>query len=103
MKQRYHISREGRGTLTDAEIARHKDVRRLQYNYQRARTLLHRKPLYKDRRAFLALLLIVLLAILVAEATGEGPKEHAPGVEEGAPLNGVNGVPTSTDSTSSAP
>lgn len=98
MKQRYHISREGQAPLSDADIARHKDVRRLQYNYQRARQLMHRKPLYKDRRAFLALLLIVLLAVLIAEATEESRRKEVPPQEAPAPLNAAPGAPTSTDS-----
>ncbi|HEY0978814.1 MAG TPA: hypothetical protein VGE21_15180 [Flavobacteriales bacterium] len=84
MKQRYHITPEGRAPLSDADIAKHRDVRKVIYNYQRAQHLLHRKPLYKDRRAFLALLLIVLLAVLLAEAgkKDEGPE---PGKEQQAP------------------
>jgi len=76
MKRRYRISPEGsRPPLTDAEIARYRDPKRLLYNYQRARNLLHRKPLYKDPKAFLALLLIVLLAWFISEVT---EKERAP-------------------------
>jgi hypothetical protein len=76
MKQRYRISPEGRAPeLTDAEIARYRDPKRLLYNYQRATHLMHRKPMYKDPKAFLALLLIVLLAWFIAEVLD---KEEAP-------------------------
>lgn len=69
MKQRYRISPEGRKPEpSDAEIARYRDPKRLQYNYQRALGLLHRRPIYKDPKAFLALLLIVLVVWLVVEA-----------------------------------
>ncbi|MBS1583175.1 MAG: hypothetical protein JST66_13335 [Bacteroidetes bacterium] len=71
MKQRYRITPEGRERLSDADIARHRDTRRLLYNYQRAAAQLHRKPLYKDRRAFIALVIIVLLAIFIAEVVEE--------------------------------
>jgi len=69
MKQRYRISPEGRKPEpTDADIARYRDPKRLQYNYHRALGLLHRRPIYKDPKAFLALLLIVLVVWLIVEA-----------------------------------
>lgn len=72
MNVRYRISPEGGGEeVPDKDILRYRDTRRLLRNYQRARDLLHRRPLYRDRRAFLALLLIVLIALLVAESMEE--------------------------------
>ncbi|MFT3885994.1 MAG: hypothetical protein QM724_11350 [Flavobacteriales bacterium] len=69
MRQRYRISAEGRRErLSEADMARYRDGAGLLHNYQKAARLMHRKPLYKDPRAFLALLIIVLLAIFVAEA-----------------------------------
>ncbi len=80
MNTRYHISPEGRGPEpSEAEVLRYRDSAKLLHNYQRAKVLLHRKPLYRDPKAFLALLLIVLLAIFIAEVV---EKEHAP---EGGP------------------
>lgn len=74
MKRYYRIAPEGGGTRpSDAEIARYMDAARLKYNYVRAKELLHRKPIYKDRRAFLVILIIVLLAWLISE-TGHGPR-----------------------------
>lgn len=108
MKQRYRITPQGRGPLSDAEIARHQDARRLVYNYQRAKGLLHRKPLYKDRRAFLALLIIVLLAILLAEVSEKEKKDQeAPPVpEQVSPSGPVSEAPdagSNRGSTSSRP
>lgn len=68
MSQRYRISPQSRPALSDAEINAHKDAKRLFYNYHKAVKPLYKKPLYKDPRTFLALLLIVLIAILVSEA-----------------------------------
>lgn len=68
MSPRYRISPQGRPALSDAEINAHKDAKRLFYNYHKAVKPLYKKPLYKDPRTFLALLLIVLIAILVSEA-----------------------------------
>jgi hypothetical protein len=67
MKRTYRISPQARPALTDAEIARYRDPKRLLYNYQKASRMLHGKPLYKDPKAFLAILLIVLLAWFIAE------------------------------------
>lgn len=78
MSTRYRITPEGRGREPrDEELLRYRDSGRLLYNYQRARDLLHKRPLYKDPKAFLALLLIVLLAILLAEGM-EGDRQAAP-------------------------
>jgi hypothetical protein len=82
MKQRYRISPQGAPRISDADIARHKDARRLIYNYHRT---VHRpkRPLYKDPKAFIALLIIVLLAIFVAEVvekegSAQRPQEQVP-------------------------
>lgn len=76
MKQRYRISPEGRRErLSEADMARYRDGARLLHNYQKAAGLMHRKPLYKDPRAFVALLIIVLLAIFIADVV---EKDHHP-------------------------
>lgn len=78
MKQRYRISPEsGRERLSDADVARYRNGARLLYNYHKAVRGLHRKPLYKDPRAFVALLIIVLLAVLIAEVV-EREGHHPP-------------------------
>ena len=81
MKQRYRITPEGGERLSDADIAKHRDTKRLLYNYQRAAAQLHRKPLYKDKRAFIALLIIVLLSIFIAEVVEE-ERKGAPAQQE---------------------
>lgn len=74
MKHRYRITPEGRGKEPDDnELLRYRNSGRLQYNYQRARTALHRKPLYKDPRSFVILLLIVLLAWFISESVKQPP------------------------------
>lgn len=97
MKHRYRISPQGRGPEpSDAELARYRDSRRLLHNYQRARDLLHRKPLYRDPKAFLALLLIVLLAILIAESMERKPADQrapqAPGTQAPMPSKAPGGA-----------
>lgn len=74
MKRHYRITPEGRQAApTDAEIARYRDPKRLLYNYQKAKRLIHQRPLYRDPKAFFALLLIVALAWFLAEVV-ERPK-----------------------------
>lgn len=74
MKRTYRISPDKKKP-TDEEIARYKDHSRLQTNYNKAINMIHRRPIYKDPRAFLAILLIVLLAWMITEATGARDKE----------------------------
>ncbi len=80
MRHRYRISPEGRPPLTDAEVARHADADRLLFNYHKAVKPLYKRPLYKDPRTFIALLILVLLAILISEVVDDGPPavNHAP-------------------------
>jgi hypothetical protein len=85
MSTRYRITPEGRGAEPrDEELLRYKDSGKLLHNYQRARDILHRRPLYKDPKAFLVLLLIVLLAIFIAEVV-EKERPPGPGQEQVPP------------------
>lgn len=83
MKQKYRISPKGQGPEpTDAELMRYRDNGRLLYNYQRAVGRLHRKPLYKDPKSFVVLLLIVLMAVLLAELSDRKSAEPSPADEQ---------------------
>ncbi|MBX2980821.1 MAG: hypothetical protein KF905_16160 [Flavobacteriales bacterium] len=69
MRTRYRITPEGRSSEpSEQELARYRDPKRLVYNYLIARDRFHKKPLYKDPKAFLALLLIILVTLMIAEA-----------------------------------
>lgn len=85
MSPRYRITPEGREPLTDADIAKHRDAHRLFYQYHRATRPLYRKPLYKDRRMFIALVILALLAVLIAEVVDHErslpPERTAPAPE----------------------
>jgi len=85
MKRQYRISPKGSGpSPTDAEIARYRDPKRLIYNYQKAVTR-SKRPLYRDPKAFIILILIVLLALFLAEVSERqhDPQQPAPiGTEE---------------------
>ncbi|HRF80465.1 MAG TPA: hypothetical protein PL070_10310 [Flavobacteriales bacterium] len=87
MKSQYRITPEGQPLPTDAEIARYRDPKRLIYNYTKA-VQRPKRPLYKDPKAFIFLLLIVMLASLISE---ERRRPHqAPSGSQGSP------VPTDT-------
>lgn len=81
MKRTYRISPEGIGKEpTDTELLRYKNSGKLLYNYQRASSLLHKRPLYKDPKAFMALVLIVLMAWFISEVVD---KEKPAPAEQG--------------------
>ncbi|MBK7945255.1 MAG: hypothetical protein IPJ85_08100 [Flavobacteriales bacterium] len=83
MKPRYRISPNGAGREpNDAELLRYRDSGKLHYNYQRARDLMHRKPLYREPKAFLVLMLIVLLAWLISEGVHERTDPDPPATPE---------------------
>ena len=54
--------------LTDDEIMKYKDFGQLTANYEDVLNRLHKKPLYKDPKAFLGLVLFVIIVYLVFEA-----------------------------------
>ncbi|MEW6467364.1 MAG: hypothetical protein AB1458_00480 [Bacteroidota bacterium] len=65
----------GRKTLSDDQIRKHKDFRKLRANYDEAVRPLYKKPLYRDKRAFLVLLIILLLTYIISEITSREEKE----------------------------
>jgi hypothetical protein len=65
MKRHYRITPPGQQAPTDVELARYRDAKRLVHAYEKA-VRRPRRPIYRDPKAFLALLLIVLLAWLLS-------------------------------------
>jgi len=53
--------------LPDERINKHKDFKKLIYNYQQATTPLYKTPLYKNKKVFIVILLILLLTIVIME------------------------------------
>lgn len=79
MKKEYRIGREkGSPAPEEQDVSRYKDVGKLMYAYQRATQPLYKRPLYKDPKAFLAILIIVLLAILLADVADREPSNTGP-------------------------
>lgn len=63
-KYKFHIDKP---SLSDEKIEKHKDFKKLYYNYQKATKPLYKTPLYKDKKVFLVLLLILLITYLISE------------------------------------
>ena len=53
--------------LPDEKINKHKDFKKLMYNYQQGTTPLYKTPLYKNKKVFLVILIILLLIFVIAE------------------------------------
>jgi hypothetical protein len=72
----------------EERVDAHKNFGRLRANYDTATKSLYKTPLYKNKKVFLVLVLIALVACLVAEFFEERKKdrEHPPFKEVGAPL-----------------
>jgi hypothetical protein len=51
----------------EEQIARHKDFGKVMQNYQRMTNPLYRTPLYRYRKLFIAVLLVLVVAWLAAE------------------------------------
>jgi len=86
MKRQYRISPEGRGADPGVEeILRYRDAGKLLHNYQRALLQVHRKPLYKDPKSFLVIILIVLLAWFISEVAEKHPPPASTNEQPGMP------------------
>lgn len=78
--RRYKLDNEKARKLTDEEILEHKDFKVVMANYQKATRPLYRTPLYRNPRAFLAVLfvLMVLWMLWIAAEEELNPPPPAP-------------------------
>ena len=53
--------------LSDEQINKHKDFKKLVYNYQLATKPLYKTPLYKNKKVFFVILLFLLLLFIIIE------------------------------------
>jgi|GEM_PF-911008 hypothetical protein len=58
------------------KIAEHRDFGRVMHNYQRMTNPLYLTPLYRYRKVFLSLLLVLVVAFLIAEYADEQKQEQ---------------------------
>ncbi len=60
--------------VADEIIARNKNFKKLKANYEEALKPLYKKPLYKNPKTFVVILIICLLAYIISEYTGTKPQ-----------------------------
>jgi hypothetical protein len=74
---------------TDEQIGKHKNFGKLRANYQQATKPLYKTPLYKNKKVFLALILLALVAYLIAEFMEEKKptRQTPPGNQSGQPAH----------------
>ena len=66
--RKYKINRDKKHDLpSKASIGKYKDFSKLSHEYENY-TKRHKKPVYKDKRLFFLLILIIILAYLLANA-----------------------------------
>jgi hypothetical protein len=68
--------------LPDDKINKHKDFRKLMYNYQRATKPLYKTPLYKNKKVFLVILLILLVMFAIIEVVDKEEEKKTAPVEQ---------------------
>lgn len=78
MRTRYRISRQP--LPTKEEIKGSKDFSGLRHEYDRLTRPLYRKPLYRDPKSFIVLLVILLIAYLIS--TMDGAEHRMDGTAE---------------------
>jgi hypothetical protein len=66
--------------LPDEQINKHKDFKKLMYNYQNATKPLYKTPLYKNKKVFLIILLILLVMFLITEVLEKKEEKVTPPV-----------------------
>lgn len=74
--------------LSEEEISRYKDFARFRANYDDAVQGIHKKPLYRNPRMFLMLVIILLIAWIISMET----EREAP-VNENTPIDSVQTAP----------
>ncbi|MDF2436949.1 MAG: hypothetical protein K0Q95_1325 [Bacteroidota bacterium] len=64
----------GKPDLPDEQINKHKDFKKLMYNYQTGTSPLYKTPLYKNKKVFLIILLILLIIFVLGEVIEKDEK-----------------------------
>ena len=71
--------------LTDDQINKHKDFKKLMYKYQLATKPLYKTPLYKNKynKIFVIILLVLLVMFIIIEIMDNEKEQHAkPDIKE---------------------
>ena len=81
---KYKFDKNKKPLPADDDISKYKDFGKLIHNYQRATKPLYEKPLYKQPKTFIFLVMIVLLALLIAHLA-EKEEQEKPAPQEQQP------------------
>ncbi len=68
--------------LSDEQINKHKDFKKLMYNYQTATNPLYKTPLYKNKKVFIVVLLILLVMYVIVEVLDKEEEGKTPAKQE---------------------
>lgn len=80
--KKYKINNDKKNEPTPAQLKKYKDFSKVAHNYQRL-TKKPKKPLYRDPKLFILLLLLGLIFLLVfMESENESGKDESPKTEE---------------------
>lgn len=76
--RKFRLRNKEEEELSDKDIAQYRDFDHVVTNYDKALDSIHKKPLYKQPKAFLILLVILLIVYVVSEAArAEDPEENS--------------------------
>ena len=64
--------------LSDEQIVKHKNFNKLMHEYQDATKPLYKTPLYKNKKVFLVILIILLITFLISEGIKKSDKKNRP-------------------------
>lgn len=79
---KYKFDKNKKPLPGDDEINKYKDFGKLIHNYQRATKPLYEKPLYKQPKVFIFLVMIVLLALLIAHFSEKDEQQKSVPIEQ---------------------
>lgn len=79
---KYKFDKNKKPEPGDDEISKYKDFGKLIYNHQRATRPLYEKPLYKQPKVFIFLVIVVLLALLIAHLSEKEQQQEPPQTEQ---------------------
>jgi hypothetical protein len=63
---KFNINKKG---LSDEQVNKHKDFKKLMHEYDHMVNPLYRKPLYKNKKTWLIIFLILLIMYIIVEFT----------------------------------
>lgn len=80
--RKFRLKNKEKKELTDEDIAQYRDFENVVTNYNKAIDAVHKKPLYKQPKAFIIIVVIVLIAYVISESTREDQDANQNPVEQ---------------------